>query len=216
MDLHLNLTELHGVELVGYAAAAASLYAANSKTIIPLRFAAIVANVLAMAYAFSRGTHPSLLLNAILLPINAMRLHSMLKLIRDVDVAGKSDMNVKWLLDYMRSREFKAGDILVERGAIASEAFYIISGEVEILEIQKTVGSGTLVGEMGLFTDDGRRTMTVRCVTDVRAATITYERFKELYFQNPQFGFYLLRLVVARMHSNELQFAASGPPAGMV
>ena len=33
-------------ELVGIAAAAASLYAANAKTIIPLRIAAIVANVL--------------------------------------------------------------------------------------------------------------------------------------------------------------------------
>ena len=54
--------------------------------------------------------------------------------------------------------------------------------------------------------------MTARCKTDVQAATITYDRFKELYFQNPQFGFYLLRLVVARMHSNELQFAAMAPP----
>ncbi len=208
--------ELHTVELVGYAAAAASLYAANSKTIIPLRVAAIVANVLAITYSFSRGTHPSLLLNAVLLPINAVRLYAMWKLIHDVKVAGQGDMNVKWLLDYMRPKEFKAGDLFIERGAVANEAFYIISGQVEIVEIGKAVGAGTLVGEMGLFTDDGRRTMTVRCLTDVQAATITYEKFKELYFQNPQFGFYLLRLVVARMHSNELQFAAAGPSAGMV
>jgi CRP-like cAMP-binding protein len=64
---------------------------------------------------------------------------------------------------------------------------------------------------MGLFTEDGRRTMSVRCKTDVQAATITYDRFKELYFQNPQFGFYLLRLIVTRMHSNELKFAAALP-----
>ena len=214
MDFHF--TGPYGVELVGYAAAAASLYAANSKTIIPLRFAAIAANILAMAYSYNHGTIPSVLLNAVLLPINALRLYAMWKLIHDVEVAGKSDMNVNWLLNYMRPKEFKAGDILMERGAIANEAFYVMSGEVEIVEIQKPVGAGALVGEMGLFTDDGRRTMTVRCVTDVQAATITYDRFKELYFQNPQFGFFLLRLVVARMHSNEMQFAASGPPAGMV
>lgn len=201
--------ELHNVELVGYAAAAASLYAANSKTIIPLRFAAIIANVLVIAYAFSRGTYPSLLLNAILLPLNAFRLRSMIKLIHDVDAAAQGDMNVKWLLDYMSPKDFAAGDILVRRGEIANEAFYVISGEVEIVEIQKTVGSGTLLGEIGLFVDDGRRIMTARCKTDVRAATITYDKFKELYFQNPQFGFYLLRLVVARMHSNELQMAAA-------
>ena len=36
----------------------------------------------------------------------------------------------------------------------------------------------------------------------MNAARIDYERFKELYFQNPQFGFRLLHLIVARMQSN--------------
>ena len=199
------------VELIGYAAAAASLYAANSKTIIPLRYAAIAANALAMIYSFNHGTYPTVMLNAVLLPINAIRLRAMIKLIRDVDAAAKSDMNIEWLLAYMRPKEFKAGEVFIRRGDIADQAFYILSGEVEIVEIRKTVGSGTLLGEIGLFTDDGRRIMTARCKTDVRAATITYDRFKELYFQNPEFGFYLLRLVVARLHSNELQFAAIQP-----
>jgi CRP-like cAMP-binding protein len=39
----------------------------------------------------------------------------------------------------------------------------------------------------------------------VHAATIDYDRFKELYFQNPQFGFRLLHLIVARLQrSREL------------
>jgi hypothetical protein len=190
------------VELIGYAAAAASLYAANSKTIIPLRYAAIAANALAMIYSFNHGTYPTVMLNAVLLPINAIRLRAMIKLIRDVDAAAKSDMNIEWLLAYMRPKEFKAGEVFIRRGDIADQAFYILSGEVEIVEIRKTVGSGTLLGEIGLFTDDGRRIMTARCKTDVRAATITYERFKELYFQNPEFGFYFLRLASERLFQN--------------
>ena len=200
------------VELIGYAAAAASLYAANSKTIIPLRYAAIAANALAIIYSSNHGTYPTVILNAVLLPLNAIRLRSMIKLIRDVDAAAKTDMNVDWLLKYMSPTKLKAGDIFIRRGDIADRAFYILSGEIEIVEIGKTFGSGTLLGEIGLFTDDGRRIMTARCKTDVEAATITYDRFKELYFQNPQFGFSLLRLVVARMHSNELQFAAMATP----
>ena len=39
--------EPHYAEFVGVAAAVASLYAAHAKTIIPLRVAAIVANLLA-------------------------------------------------------------------------------------------------------------------------------------------------------------------------
>jgi CRP/FNR family cyclic AMP-dependent transcriptional regulator len=188
-------------ELIGISAAAVSLYAAHAKTMIPLRVAAIVANALAMTYSFLHGTYPTFMLNAILLPLNAWRLRAMLALIRDIDVATKSDMNVDWLLPYTRPADFKAGDIIMQRGDYATAAFYIISGEIEMVEINVTWGKGTLVGEIGLFTPDGKRTMTIRCKTDVHAAQIDYDRFKELYFQNPQFGFRLLHLIVERMQS---------------
>jgi CRP/FNR family cyclic AMP-dependent transcriptional regulator len=188
-------------ELIGISAAAVSLYAAHAKTMIPLRVAAIVANALAMTYSFLHGTYPTFMLNAILLPLNAWRLRAMLALIRDIDVATKSDMNVDWLLPYTRPADFKAGDVIMQRGDYATAAFYIISGEIEMVEINVTWGKGTLVGEIGLFTPDGKRTMTIRCKTDVHAAQIDYDRFKELYFQNPQFGFRLLHLIVERMQS---------------
>jgi CRP/FNR family transcriptional regulator, cyclic AMP receptor protein len=195
-------------EFVGVAAAAASLYAANARTIIPLRVAAIVANALAMAYSFMHGTYPTFALNAVLLPLNAWRLHQMLGLIRDIEAATKSDMNVDWLLPYMRPKAFRAGDVVMTRGEYATGALYIADGEVEIVEIGKIYGKGTLLGEIGLFTPDGRRTMTVRCKTDVQAARIDYDQFKELYFQNPQFGFRLLHLIVARLQaSGELRQA---------
>jgi CRP/FNR family cyclic AMP-dependent transcriptional regulator len=186
-------------EFVGIAAAAASLYAANSRTIIPLRIAAIAANALAMIYSGSHGTYPTFALNAILLPLNAWRLHGMLKLIRDIDAAAKSDMNAEWLLPFMRPISFKAGDVIMRRGEPASAAFYVTAGEVEIVELAKVAGAGTLLGEIGLFTPSGERTMTVRARTDVQAAHIDYERFKQLYFQNPEFGFRLLRLIVGRL-----------------
>jgi CRP/FNR family cyclic AMP-dependent transcriptional regulator len=189
-------------EVIGVAAAAASLYAAYSRTIISLRVAAIVANALAMMYSYSHGTYPTFALNAILLPLNSWRLHLMVKLVRDIETATKSDMNVDWLLPYTRPMHFRAGDIIMERGAYATEAFYVVSGEVELVELGETFGKGTLLGEIGLFAPDGKRTMTVRCKTDVHAAIIDYDRFKELYFQNPQFGFRLLHLIVARLQSS--------------
>jgi CRP/FNR family transcriptional regulator, cyclic AMP receptor protein len=189
-------------EFVGVAAAAASLYAAQSKTIIPLRGAAIAANFLAMIYSFMHGTYPTLMLNAALLPLNAWRLRSMIGLIRDTEAAVKDGMNVEWLLPYTHPKRFKAGAILMERGEYATAAYYIASGEVEVVEMKQIFGKGTLLGEIGLFTPDGRRTKTVRCKTDVETAVIDYDRFKELYFQNPQFGFRLLHLVVARLQAS--------------
>jgi hypothetical protein len=192
----------HLAELVGIAAAVASLYAAQSRTMIPLRAAVIAANCLAMIYSFLHGTYPTFMLNAVLLPVNAWRLHEMVNLIRSIDTATNSDMNVDWLLPYMRPKKFKAGDIIMERGEYATAAFYIVAGEVEISEISESFGSGTLLGEIGLFAPDGRRTKTVRCKTDVQSAVIDYDQFKELYFQNPQFGFRLLHLVVARLQTS--------------
>jgi hypothetical protein len=188
-------------EIFGIGAAAASLYAAQSRTIIPLRIALMAANFLAMIYSFMHGTYPTFALNAILLPLNGWRLRAMINLIRDTDAAIKADMNVEWLLPYTRPKKFKAGALLMERGDYATAAYYIVSGEVEVEGMGRTFGKGTLLGEIGLFTPDGKRTRTVRCKTNVETAVIDYDRFKELYFQNPQFGFRLLHLIVARLHS---------------
>jgi len=189
-------------ELIGIAAAAATLYAAQSKTMIPLRLAFIAANCLGLIYSLLHATYPTFILNLILLPLNVWRLRAMLNLIRSIDSAIKSDMNVNWLLPYTRAKNFKAGDIVMERGEYATAAFFIVSGEVEIVENGEIYHKGTLLGEIGLFTPDGRRTKTVRCKTEVQTAVIDYDQFKQLYFQNPQFGFYLLHLVVARMQDS--------------
>jgi hypothetical protein len=206
--MHFQLAEVFGV-----AAALASLYAAHSKTMIPLRWAAIAANALAMIYSALHGTWPTFVLNAILLPTNGWRLYAMLRLIGDIEAAITSDMNAAWLLPYARPKTFRAGDVMMARGDYATAAFYIVAGEVDIPELGQTFGNGTLLGEIGLFTPDGRRTMTVRCVTDVHAAVLDYDRFKELYFQNPQFGFRLLQLIVARMQQNR-ELTLSAAPAG--
>jgi hypothetical protein len=195
--------QFQSAEIFGVAAAIASLYAAQSRTMIPLRWAALAANALAMVYSFLHGTYPTFVLNLVLLPMNAWRLWAMIRLVHDLDTSLKGDLNADWLLPYTRLRSFNAGDVIMARGDYATAAFFIVAGEVEITEISQTFGPGTLLGEIGLFTPDGRRTKTVRCKTDVRTAVIDYDRFKELYFQNPQFGFRLLHLIVARMQAGQ-------------
>jgi len=197
-----HFKEHYQIELFGFAAAAAALYGTYVRTIIPLRIAAIVANVFALLYSVSKGTYPTFLLNAVLLPLNVVRLRSMWRLVHEVDAATSGDLNAEWLRPYMRPRNFPAGAFLMRQGEVATDAFYIVAGEVELVQIQKVLGPGSLIGEIGLFTPGNRRTMSVRCRTEVHTATITYDQVKELYFQNPQFGFSLLRLIVARLHDN--------------
>jgi CRP/FNR family cyclic AMP-dependent transcriptional regulator len=189
-------------ELIGAAAAVASLYAAYAKTMVPLRAAAVAANVLMIILGVLDTSYALSALGAILLALNAWRLRAMLALTRDIDAATRDALGADWLLPYTHPRRFKAGDIIMKRGDYATAAFFIVSGEVEIVDTGVVLGSGTLLGEIGLFAPDGRRTGTVRCKTDALAAQLDYDRFKELYFQNPEFGFHLLHLIVARLHGN--------------
>ncbi len=190
------------VDSIGVAAALASLYAAYAETMIPLRTAAIVANVLALVYALWLGNYPLAVLSAVLLPLNAVRLHQMRRLVRDINRAIRADLDADWLLPFTRPQRFKAGQTMMARGDYATAAFYVVAGEVEVIELGETFGKGTLLGEIGLFAPDGKRTLTARCKTDVDTARLDYDRFKELYFENPQFGFRLLHLIVARLQHN--------------
>jgi CRP-like cAMP-binding protein len=64
---------------------------------------------------------------------------------------------------------------------------------------------------MALFTQDGTRTATARCRADCRLLAISYEQFEQLYYQNPQFGLYLVRLIVRRFEANLAQAKHSSP-----
>jgi hypothetical protein len=156
-------------ELIGISAAAASLYAAHAKTIIPLRIAAIVANALAMMYSFLHGTYPTFALNAILLPLNTWRLRSMLHLVRDIDSATKSDMNVDWLLPYTRPRDFNAGDIIMQRGLLCRFPLFRARSRCRGRCDLEQEHSGR---RSALSTPDSKRTMTIRCKTVSRAGSL--------------------------------------------
>ncbi|HLH87087.1 MAG TPA: cyclic nucleotide-binding domain-containing protein [Xanthobacteraceae bacterium] len=190
------------VEAIGVAAALASLYAAYAETMVPLRAASIAANVLALVGALWLGLVAVAVVCALLLALNAFRLHQIRKLVRDIEQAIKGDLDATWLLPFTRPQRFKAGQVMMARGDYSTAAFYVVAGEVELVELGETFGKGTLIGEIGLFAPDGRRTLTARCKTDVEAARLDYERFKELYFENPQFGFRVLHLIVARLQHN--------------
>jgi CRP/FNR family cyclic AMP-dependent transcriptional regulator len=50
-------------------------------------------------------------------------------------------------------------------------------------------------GEVGLVAPLKVRTVTAICADDCRLATITGDKVLELYYENPSFGLFLIRLV---------------------
>jgi len=71
-----------------------------------------------------------------------------------------------------------------------------------VTELGIEIPPGRLVGELGFLSPDNRRTQTVECIQDVEVLTMTYDRLLEIYFQNPEFGYYFLRLSSERLMQN--------------
>jgi len=190
------------IEAVGYAAAAANVFVFISNTMIPLRVAAILASGLFAAYFFLKGIYPLFALNAFLLPVNVWRLRQMQKLIQDVRAATQGDFDYEWLRPYMRPLTLPDGVTLYHRGDLADDAFVIVRGAIELPEPGVTLGPGALFGEMGLFTDENRRTASAVAKGKVDLLCIRYSDVLQLAAQNPRFGFYLMRLMMRRMQHN--------------
>lgn len=93
------------VNAVGYLAAAFSVATYSMKTIIPLRIAAICASILLLIYGYLAPSYPQIILNAVLLPLNAFRLRQMIALIEDVKSSSIGDeLALDWLSSFGTKR----------------------------------------------------------------------------------------------------------------
>lgn len=202
---------MNWIELLGYAASAAVLATFCMSTMIPLRIMALVSNVLFMAYGYADHLYPVLILHALLLPVNVLRLMQLRRLLSDMRQAPRDDLIVQTLLPYMAKRKFAAGETLVRKGEVADKLYYLVNGQLEISDYQKPLLPGALVGEIGVFAPSQRRTATIVCRTDCSVLELTESKAKQLYFQDRSFGFAVLQLIIARLVENNERLKQTEP-----
>jgi len=172
------------------------------RTIVPLRVIGIVSNVFFIGYgALSHAVGP-FFLYLLSLPINIVRLRQMLNLIKKARTSAQGDLSMDWLRPFMTPRKYRTGDVLFHKGDVAKELFLTVTGKFLVVEIGVELPGGRMMGELGFVAPENRRTQTVKCVEDGQVLSITYEKLLELYFQNPQFGYYFLRLTSERLMQN--------------
>jgi Cyclic nucleotide-binding domain len=194
-----NINFVNSLALVG-----AILYVITQmvRTIVPLRVIGILSIVFFIAYGVMAGAVATFCLYLLSLPINLIRLRQMLNLIRKAKVSAQGDLSIDWLRPYMSPRKYRAGEVLFHKGDLAKELFLIVTGKFLVSEINVELPPGRLMGELGFVVPENRRTQTVECVAAGEVLTITYEKLLELYFQNPEFGYYFLRLTSERLMQN--------------
>src|ERR1700729_2395484 len=193
---------MNWIEAAGYLASALVLATFCMKTMIPLRAAAICSNVAFIVYGFYDNLYPVLVLHGILLPLNVWRALQMLRLIRKVEAASKSDLSTDWLRPFMKDAQWKAGEVIFSRGDHADRLYMIINGEIHLEQIDYTMRAGHLLGEIGLFSSDHKRTQTARALTDVDLLWISEGELAQVCYQNPGIAFYFLKLTTNRLLAN--------------
>ena len=172
------------------------------RTMVPLRVTGIISDVFFIGYGVLSGTVTTLMLYILLLPINIFRLGQMLKLVKRARIAAQGDLSMDWLKPFMTRRKYGQGDVLFRKGDRANEMFFTVTGKFLVTELGIELPPGRLVGELGFLSPDNRRTQSLECTEDGQVLAITYDRLLEIYFQNPEFGYYFLRLSTERLLQN--------------
>jgi len=193
---------IHWADVFGFIGALFYIGTYAMKTMVPLRIFGITSNFFFLTYGLLNASYPTFFLYSILLPLNTVRLVQMLQLIKRVESAVAGDLSMDWLKPFMSKRNCKQGEILFRKGDRAEEMFYTVTGGFLLIESGIKIPHGHVVGELGLLAPDNRRTQSLECVEAGEILTISYEKVKELYFQNPSFGFFFLRLTSGRLMQN--------------
>lgn len=193
---------LSWVDGIGFAGAAATIWAMGSRTIIPLRVGVIFGNVGFLAFGVLAFSWPTIAAHAVLLPVNIWRTIQLMRLIEEIKQTSSNDDALQPLISFMRLEQARAGEVLFRKGDKPDRMILIKSGSVRLQEIDVQLGKDDVLGEIAIFTPENRRTLTAVCETDCEIYTISHEVMLQLYYQNPRFGLFLVRIIVRRLMEN--------------
>jgi len=208
----------HPQELMAIVSAALAgllvIVSAFVRTMIPLRWLAVGSNVGFIAYGL---VHPSLLmvlLHSVLLPVNLWRVRQMVSLTRRVSRSNADPQQMQiWLRPYMRSQKYRAGAVLFERGDPADRLYFLAEGRVELPEVGRTLQPGQMFGEIAFFAPDRQRSSSARCASACTVLSIDEDTFKQLVYQNPDFGLEVVRLIAGRLSQDVQRLQADNRQA---
>lgn len=202
------------MQIVAWVAACLVFLSFFMKTIVPLRTLAIVSNAVFIGYALMGINFgifdkvlPIFVLHIALLPLNVMRLRQVQNTIRSVQAITREHASLDALIPYMKHERIKRGQWLFRKGDLADRLFVLKKGRVKLTELDKTLETGSVFGEVGIFSESAVRTSSALSDEDCELYSLTSEKAIELFYQDPRFGFSIVR-ALARYVSEGVDFAS--------
>ena len=178
------------------------------RTIVPMRALCIVSVVFFLGAAMFAGSVQHFLMYFLALPVNIIRLVQIRNLVKKARSSARGDLSLDWLRPFMTPRHYQKGDVLFRKGDDATEMFLTVSGKFLVTEISIEIPPGHILGELGFVSPKNQRTQSVECSENGEALSITYEKLHEVYLQNPEFGYFFLRLTTDRLFQNHARLAS--------
>lgn len=192
------------IDAAGYVASVLVASTFYMKTMLPLRRFAIASNMAFIVYGFLGQLYPVLILHLFLLPLNVIRHQQIAKLLKDVREAEMRGFSLEWLVPYMSRTSYRKGSTIFAKGDPADRMHYVQTGRVRISEMDglmqsKTFERGDVLGEIGMFAPDRKRTATAVAEDDAEIYSVGEDQIIQLYYQNPEFAYCLVRLITRRL-----------------
>jgi hypothetical protein len=186
-------------QVAGWIAAALTLLAFTMRTMVPLRVAALAANVFFVIYGASGPYWQPLFLHGLLLPFNACRLVEIRRVTRQLRTGRSAPITAEMIAPFARWRDVAAGETLFRKGDRADNLYMIVTGQVRIVELDITLGRGEILGEIAFFAPDRTRMGTARAEAKTRLLEMDEAGLMALYATSPTFGFRIIELITARL-----------------
>lgn len=190
---------MNWIDALGWIAASFTLAAYSMRTMLPLRTVAIGANVFFIAYSSLAHIYPTLVLHIFLLPFNIYRLMEILKMSNRVRDARSGNFDVTWISQLLPAKQFNDATTLFSKGDAPDNLYYLVAGQVRLVETGITIKAGDIFGEIAFFSDSKERTLTAVCKGPCSIVSIDERSFMQLYYQNPAFGMFIVRLISRRL-----------------
>jgi methyl-accepting chemotaxis protein len=203
------------IEVVAIVAAGVIAVSSNLPTRISYRRIFVLVCAAFVVYGAVRPDLAIVRIHGVLLLILIVRELILLSVLREsrTEVLANASMAFKeqrasphkviapeWLTPLMVRAYLKSGQYLFKVGDLSDEMFLITKGSVRIPELNLSMGAGEMIGEIGIFSPERKRTATALCESDVEVLRISARRVFELFCQNPKFAFLLMQLIIGRMN----------------
>lgn len=195
--------------LLSYAALLVLAVAFALPTIVQLRWLAVVGGALIVVLGLVTADYISAILGLAIVAVNVWRVMEMRRLegvTREATAASAAPVTLDWLLPYMRPVALPKDTVVFHKGEAADSMYFVSHGRVRFEEFGVEMGKGSLFGEIGIFSHDKTRTATAKCIEDCSLLKIDADKVHELYYKNPNFGFFIVDLITRRL----MEDAAAG------